>query len=45
MFRHCPHRSEKVRVVHTIQRVETTEDMGRSVPRIYVAMENKKAEY
>jgi hypothetical protein len=45
MFRDCPHRGEKVRTVHNVQQGETMEDMGRNVPRIYVALDNKKAEY
>jgi hypothetical protein len=42
-YRYCPHRSEKVRVVHNVQQAETMEDMGRDVPRIYVALDNKQA--
>jgi hypothetical protein len=34
MYRYFPHRGEKVRVVHNVQEDETTEDMGRNVPRI-----------
>ena len=45
MFRDCPHKSDKVKVVHNFQRAETVEDMGRSVPRIYAALDNKQAEY
>jgi hypothetical protein len=43
MYRDCPHRSEKGRVVHNVQQVETMEEMGRNVPRIYAALENKQA--
>jgi hypothetical protein len=45
MFRDCPHRSDKVRVVHNFQRAEIVEDMGRSVPRIYATLDNKQAKY
>jgi hypothetical protein len=45
MFKDCPHRGEKVRIVHNVQQVETMEDMGRNVPRIYVALDNRQAEY
>jgi hypothetical protein len=44
-FRYCPHRGEKGRVVHNVQQDETMEDMGRYVPRIYAALDNKKVEY
>jgi hypothetical protein len=45
MYRDCPHRGEKVRIVHNVQQAETVEDMGRNVPSIYVALDNKQAEY
>jgi hypothetical protein len=45
MFRDCPHRGGKVRTVHNVQQAKTVEDMGRNVPRIYAALENKHAEY
>jgi hypothetical protein len=44
-FRDCPHKGEKGRVVHNVQQDETVEDMGRHVPRIYAALDNKKVEY
>jgi hypothetical protein len=44
-FRDCPHRGEKGKVVHNVQRVEIVEDMGRNVPRIYAALDNKQAKY
>jgi F0F1-type ATP synthase beta subunit len=45
MFKYFPHRGEKVRIVHNVQQVETMEDMGRNVPSIYAALENKQEEY
>jgi hypothetical protein len=45
MFRYCPHRGEKVRIVHNVQQDETMEDMGINVPRISVALDNKKTKY
>jgi hypothetical protein len=44
-FKDFPHRGEKGRAIHNVQRVETVEDMGRNVPRIYASLENKQAEY
>ena len=44
-FRDCPHRGEKGRTVYNVQQDEKMEDMGRNVPRIYVALDNKKEEY
>jgi predicted aspartyl protease len=41
----CPHRSEKVRTVHNVQQAKTVEDMGRSVPKIYAALNYKQAEF
>jgi hypothetical protein len=45
MFRDCPHRGEKGRIVHNVQQDETVEDMGRNVPRIYATLDNKQAKY
>jgi hypothetical protein len=44
-YRDCPHRNDKVRVVHNVQQVETVEDMGSRMPRIYIALDNKQDEY
>jgi hypothetical protein len=45
MYRYYPHRGEKVRIVHNVHQDDTVEDMGRNVPRIYAAMDNKQAEF
>jgi len=39
------HKGEIIRIVHNIQEVETVEDMGRNMPRIYASLENKQTEY
>ena len=44
-YRDYPHKNGKVRVVHNVQQAEIVEDMGRNVPRIYAALDNKHAEY
>jgi hypothetical protein len=44
-YRYCPHKSDKLRVVHNVQQEEKVEDMGRSVPRIYAALDNTHAEF
>jgi hypothetical protein len=44
-YRDCPHRNDKVRVLHNVQQAETVEDMGSRIPRIYAALDNKQAEY
>jgi hypothetical protein len=44
MYRDCLHMSERVRFVHNAQQAEIVEDMGKSVPKIYAALENKQAE-
>jgi hypothetical protein len=45
MYRYFPHRGEKVRIVHNVQQDDTVEDMGRNVPRIYAALDNKQVEF
>jgi hypothetical protein len=44
-YRDCPHRSEKVRAIHNVHQAEIMEDMGRRVPRIYVALDDKQAKF
>jgi hypothetical protein len=45
LYRDFPHKGERMRIVHNIQEADTIEDMGRSMPRIYAALDNKQAEY
>jgi hypothetical protein len=45
MYRYFPHISERVRIVHSVQQDERVEDMGRSIPNIYAALDNKKVEF
>jgi hypothetical protein len=45
MYKYCTHRGEKVRTIHNVQQAETMEDMGRNVPRIYAALDNKQVEF
>jgi hypothetical protein len=44
-YRDCPHKGNKVKVVHNVHQEETMEDMGRSVPRVSIALDNKKADF
>jgi hypothetical protein len=44
-YRDFPHRKDKMRFVHNVQQDETVEDMGKRVPIIYVALDNKQAEF
>jgi hypothetical protein len=45
MYIDCPHKCEKVRIVHNVQQDDTVEDMGRNVPRIYASLYNKQDEF
>jgi hypothetical protein len=40
----CPHKGERLRTAHNIHEVETIEDMGGRMPRIYATLDNKQAE-
>jgi hypothetical protein len=44
-YKYFPHINDKVRVVHNVQQAKTVEDMGSRMPRIYIALDNKKDEY
>jgi hypothetical protein len=41
MHNYFPQRGDKARTAHSVQQAVTVEDMGRNVPRIYVALDNK----
>ncbi len=45
MYRDCPHKGERVNIVHNVQHDDTIEDMGRIIPRIYVSLDNKKVDF
>jgi hypothetical protein len=45
MYIDFSHRSERVINFHNVQQVETMEYMGRSVPKIYAALDNKQYEF
>jgi hypothetical protein len=40
-----PHRRDNMRVVHNVQQEKIVEDMGKRVPRMYAALDNKKVEF
>jgi hypothetical protein len=45
MYIDLPHRGERVKTVHNVKQYDTHEDMGRSMPRIYEVLDNKKHEF
>jgi hypothetical protein len=45
MYIYFTHRGEKVRIVHNVQQTNIVGDMGRNVPRIYIALDNKQDEF
>jgi hypothetical protein len=45
LYRDCPHKGERMRIVHNIHEAETVEDMGMSISRIYATLDNKQVEY
>jgi len=45
MRRYYPQRGDKAKIVHSVQQAVKIEDMGRNVPRIYVALDNKKVDF
>jgi hypothetical protein len=42
MYKDFPHKEERMRSVHNIHESDTWEDMGRSMQRIYAALDIKK---
>jgi hypothetical protein len=45
MYIYFPRMNERVKTVHSTQQAKTMEDMGKSVTKIYAALENKKVEF
>ena len=45
LYRDFPHKGERMRIIHNIQKAKTVEDMGGNMPRIYVALDNKQEQY
>jgi hypothetical protein len=45
MHKYLSQRGDKARTTHNVQEAATMEDMGRNVPRIYVALDNKQVEF
>jgi hypothetical protein len=41
MYKDCCHKGYRTRTVHNIQEVDTVEDMGRSMPGIYAALDHR----
>jgi hypothetical protein len=41
MYKDFPHKGDNMRTVHHIQEAGIVEYMGRSMPRIYVALDNR----
>jgi hypothetical protein len=45
MYKDFPHTRDRMRTMHNIQEVDTVDDMGRSMLRIYAALDNRQADY
>jgi hypothetical protein len=45
MYRYFPHKIERVRTIYIVQQDETMEGMGRNVPKIYAALNNKQSKF
>ena len=45
MHRYCPLKNESARPTYNIQEAETLGQVARTVPRIYVALEDRQADH
>jgi hypothetical protein len=45
LLRDCPHRQKNSRKVYNIQEATTVNDVARSVPQIYAALDNNQADH
>jgi hypothetical protein len=45
IYKDCPDKGDMMRTMKKIQEVDTMDEMGRIMPRIYVALDNRKEYY
>jgi hypothetical protein len=45
LLRDCPHRQQNIRRVYNIQESTIVNDVARSMPQIYAALDNKQADH
>jgi hypothetical protein len=45
MYKYFPHKGDKMKTMHKIQEATIVEDMGRSIPRIYVSLEDRQEKF
>jgi hypothetical protein len=45
IYQYFSHKGEKVNTIHNVQQVDTMEDMGRNVPRIYATLDKKQTKF
>ena len=45
LLRDCPHRQQNSRRFYNIQEATTVNDVARSLPQIYAALDNKQADH
>jgi hypothetical protein len=45
MYKHFPHRGDGMKTLHNIKKEDIVEDMGKRMPRIYAALDNRQADY
>jgi len=45
MYKYCPHKGYRMRIVHNIQEFDIVEDMDRIVSRNYASLENRQVDY
>jgi hypothetical protein len=45
LYKDCPHKRDRMRTMHNIEEDNIVNDMGRSMPRIYVALDNRQTNY
>jgi ribosomal protein L37E len=45
IYKYCSHWGDKMKTMHNIKHEEVVEDVGRSMSRIYAALDNRQANY
>ena len=45
IYKYCPHQGDNMKTFHSVKKEETIEDVGKIMPRIYAALDNRQAYY
>jgi hypothetical protein len=45
LYKNCPHKGDRMRIMHNNEEDDTVDDVSRSMPRIYASLDNRQVDY